>query len=255
MTHNRLEQRLLDTTHDAFLKAGNWLSSTLALLPLFLLTLSLGLERIPPTPAALAPTAYLWMAGFIVVLWFASSLMGDFDPMHWPSFGPIPGIWSHLAIIILMLLSLLPLIHYSLEIAVPGNWAGKLILGTAFCIVGIVVGAMTEQAAGVKTGEILALGLGCISVLATVQTVVIAVVNSILTSELFSSIGVMIAFVAVVCGTVFVLILVMTTMQRLEKYLALNEPSWQLRLSLAVLLLAYFTIIWYCLGNGWQAFS
>jgi hypothetical protein len=69
MSYRKLEQHLLDTIQDTFHHAGSWLSSTLALFPLLLLVLGLGLKTIPASEQAPTSSSYLLMAGWIIVLY------------------------------------------------------------------------------------------------------------------------------------------------------------------------------------------
>lgn len=255
MTQKRLEQRLLDLIQDAFHRTGNWLSSALALFPLFILTSSLGLGYRLVAKPDLNPNPYLWLSGFVILLGLISSRMGDFGPTGWSSFGPIPGIWIHLSVTILMLVSLIPIVDYSMGVVPSDSLIGTVVIGSAVCIIGFIVGIMTEQIAGMKVGGILAVGLACITLMITIQKIVVQIIKLLLAPPLISDIGGIIILVVVILGTLLFLGIALIAMRSLEKVLTLNKPSWKLRLSLGILFLAYIVVLWYCYGYGWQVLS
>ncbi len=242
---------------------GYRLVYTLTWLPLFLLTLALGIGTIPRgVNARMSSTYYLWFGGGIVLIWLLSVLFSKTDGLEKQvesKVGDMYGCMGFVAYIVALVV-MFGVSH--------GNMVFILAFGTMGIVAGVVAGVIGNEVAYVKTGEEASAITGAVvgiltggiayslarnleysvaySVARNIAGVMGELIGGILGVVAYGVIGVLVfslAFIFVVniswAGT----------------KLVQNASQWIKSVIFFLLIVSQSLFLWFCFFGGWQLFA
>jgi serine/threonine protein kinase len=243
---------------------GNWVTSTLIWLPLFIPTLALGLGFIPSTNQVWSSSIYLSFSLMLGGCWLLTSWLGEKEE----------DLFFLLAIGIAFLVTSSVVSSMEVELSLAIYVAALVAIGMAISgAISVAVGMAFGVAFGIAAGTtIMVMGMVGVSVI-IIFMVTAFTLNSL---DFKWNIGVLLFLTGSVAGSVAgvmmdnvwigvaVAVAIPTAIMGIfsgvkiadavKKSLETGTPSWFARLALVVLVLDYLYLIYYCFLGGWRWF-